>query len=285
MSRRFLLLWISFALALPMRAQWWNEDYDTLCPARLMVMYELTFREDSNHLDRANTEKMMLLIGDGVSFFQSYTAYRVSKNFRQMMQNAAMVSGQGEPIRINVASDDIAHFQYKVYKNHPSGKVIMRDHVFMAGSFLYEEDYPCMTWEYTEDTATIAGYFIQKAVCNYGGRIWEAWFAPELPFNDGPYKFCGLPGLIVKVADTQDHYRFEMLSVEIPEETFIFWDDRDAVKTTKKAFFKMYDDNMANIIENGTERITPADGNTNDLQYRLYYYAKTKNNPIELDRK
>ena len=185
----------------------------------------------------------------------------------------------------NVTKDDIARYQYKVYKNHPKGKVTMMDHVFMMGSFLYEEDYPCMTWEYTEDTATIAGRFAQKAICDYGGRTWEAWFAPELPFNDGPYMFCGLPGLIVKVADTQDHYRFEMLSVEIPEETYILWNDGDCVKTTKKAFFKAYDDNMANIIENGMERITPVDGNTNDLQHRLYLYAKTKNNPIELDRR
>jgi hypothetical protein len=42
---------------------------------------------------------------------------------------------------------------------------------------------------------------------------------------------------------------------------------------------------MANIIENGMERITPVDGNTNDIQHRLYLYAKTKNNPIELDRR
>ena len=39
------------AFALPMWAQW-GEDIDTLCPARLMVMYELTYREDTNHIDR-----------------------------------------------------------------------------------------------------------------------------------------------------------------------------------------------------------------------------------------
>lgn len=278
MKTKLLLLLTALTLALPLRAQW-GENLDTLCPARLIVMYELTYREDTNHLDRAKTEQMMLLIGDEVSFFQSYTAYRVLKNLRQATKDGTFAR------QYNVTKDDIPRYQYKVYKNHPKGKVTMMDHVFMMGSFLYEEDYPCMTWEYTEDTATIAGRFTQKAVCDYGGRTWEAWFAPELPFNDGPYVFCGLPGLIVKVADTQDHYRFEMLSVEIPEETYILWENRDAVKTTKKAFFKAYDDNMANIIENGMERITPVDGNTNDLQHRLYLYAKTKNNPIELDRR
>ena len=275
MKTKILILLALIAMVIPLMAQ----EEDTLCTARLMVMYELTYREDTNHLDFARTEQMMLLIGDDVSFFQSYTAYRVLKNLRRAMQDGVFAK------QYNVKQEDIPRYQYKVYKNHPKGKVTMMDRVLMSGTFLYEEDYPCMTWEYTEDTATIAGHFTQKAVCDYGGRVWEAWFAPDLPFNDGPYKFCGLPGLIIKVADTQDHYRFEMLSAEIPEEMYILWDDKDCIRTTKKAFFKAYDDNMANIIENGMERITPVDGNTNDIQHRLYLYAKTKNNPIELDRR
>ena len=278
MRNKTFFLFFFLALALPMRAQWEYDD-DTLCQARLMVMYELTYREDTNHLDRAKTEQMMLLIGDEVSLFQSYIAYRNMNALRQAMRDGTFTG------KIHVKSEDIARYLYKVYKNHPEGKATMMDRVLMSGTFLYEEDYPSMTWEYTEDTATIAGHFTQKAVCKYGGRTWEAWFAPDLPFNDGPYLFCGLPGLIVKVADTQDHYRFEMLSAEIPEEMYILGDDKDCIRTTKKAFFKAYDDNMANIIENGMERITPVDGNTNDIQHRLYLYAKTKNNPIELDRR
>ena len=42
----------------------------------------------------------------------------------------------------------------------------------------------------------------QKATTSYGGRDWIAWFTAEIPFQDGPYKFYGLPGLIVKMEDT-----------------------------------------------------------------------------------
>ena len=45
-----------------------------------------------------------------------------------------------------------------------------------------------------------------KAVTEFAGRKWTAWFTEELPFQDGPYKFRGLPGLIVKLEDaTQSH--------------------------------------------------------------------------------
>lgn len=275
MKTRLLSLLVFLVLALPLRAQW-SEDLDTLCQARLMVMYELTYREDTNHMDHANKERMMLLIGDEISFFQSYNAYRSGKKIKEMVNKGIR--------EFHVQQEDMSRYRYRVFKNHPTGKVTMIEHVLMTGTFLYEEDYPCMTWEYTEDTATIGDYFTQKAVCDYGGRTWEAWFVPELPYNDGPYMFCGLPGLIVKIADTQEHYCFEMVSAEIPEETFILWEHLDYVRTTKKAFFKVYDDFLANIVENASPYIQSADG-TNNTSKRLYYYGVTKNNPIELDRK
>ena len=270
----------TLAFALPMRGQ--LSDYDTLCQARLMVMYEHTYHEDTNNINRAGKEKMLLLIGDEISCFQSFNNRRSFLKTRQMMLDGTWGTYISQPIYVK--PDDIVHFMYRIYKNCPTGKTTTFDHVFMTGTFSYEEDYPCMTWEYTEDTATIAGYFTQKAVCDYGGRSWEAWFAPELPYSDGPYKFCGLPGLIVRLADTQDHYRFEMLSAEVlAEETIIFWKTEDVMKTTKKGFFKAYDDNLANIVENALPNILDAD--KNDIQKKLYNYAATKNNPIELDRK
>ena len=47
----------------------------------------------------------------------------------------------------------------------------------------------------------IGKYKTQKATAEFGGRSWIAWFSQELPFQDGPYKFYGLPGLIVHVED------------------------------------------------------------------------------------
>jgi len=59
-------------------------------------------------------------------------------------------------------------------------------------------------WEITDETQVIDGYYCIKAV----GKLrsvyakedvyyYEAWFAPELPYAYGPYKFSGLPGLVV----------------------------------------------------------------------------------------
>ena len=45
----------------------------------------------------------------------------------------------------------------------------------------------------------IGEFETQKAETFIFGRKWTAWFSPEIPIQDGPYKFRGLPGLIVKI--------------------------------------------------------------------------------------
>ena len=78
----------------------------------------------------------------------------------------------------------------------------------------YDEPYPSQQWTLTQDTATVSGYHCQKATCHYHGRDFEAWFTAEVPVKYGPWKFGGLPGLIVKVYDTDHLYTFECTSVE-----------------------------------------------------------------------
>src|SRR5690606_1469092 len=53
----------------------------------------------------------------------------------------------------------------------------------------------------------------QRADIRFGGRDWVAWFTTEIPIPDGPYKFCGLPGLIVSIADTQQHWQFDLTHI------------------------------------------------------------------------
>lgn len=78
----------------------------------------------------------------------------------------------------------------------------------------YDEPYPDQQWALTQDTATISGYHCQRAICRFHGRNFEAWFTSEVPIKYGPWKFGGLPGLIVKIYDTDHLYTFECTKVE-----------------------------------------------------------------------
>lgn len=100
-------------------------------------------------------------------------------------------------------------FDYFISKSIPDQKVYYYDKV--AGKQIYyQEDRP-VKWEISNSVEKQNGYNAQKAVVNFGGRIWTAWFTKDIPVSDGPYKFSGLPGLIVKLEDDKGDYKFDLV--------------------------------------------------------------------------
>ena len=95
-------------------------------------------------------------------------------------------------------------FSFKIYKKYPEMKVSYMDRI-SRNLFVYDEDIK-LDWKITSDKEKIGTYNTQKATTEFGGRKWTAWFAEDIPFQDGPYKFAGLPGLIVKIEDTDKNY-------------------------------------------------------------------------------
>jgi GLPGLI family protein len=81
-------------------------------------------------------------------------------------------------------------------------------------NYYYFESIPVQDWALIEDTLSIAGYLCQKATCRFRGRNYTAWFTPDIPISNGPWKFGGLPGLILKVYDTDREFVFECTGIE-----------------------------------------------------------------------
>lgn len=78
----------------------------------------------------------------------------------------------------------------------------------------YTEPIDEMSWTIAEDsTSTVIGYECVMAECDYHGRHWKAWFAPEIPICFGPWKLRGLPGLILK-AEADGGFAFAATGLE-----------------------------------------------------------------------
>ncbi|MBD5307999.1 MAG: GLPGLI family protein [Bacteroides sp.] len=78
----------------------------------------------------------------------------------------------------------------------------------------YTESLPLFNWQIGTETATVCGYECIKATCHWRGRDFTAWFTPDIPVEYGPWKFGGLPGLIMKISDKDGIYTFEAVAVE-----------------------------------------------------------------------
>ncbi|MCH4896233.1 GLPGLI family protein [Marinilabiliaceae bacterium JC040] len=80
---------------------------------------------------------------------------------------------------------------------------------------MYKEPQIFFNWEILSDTDLLLGYKVKKAKCTFRGRTYIAWFTEEIPISEGPWKFSGLPGLILKVYDTQNHYTYNARGFEL----------------------------------------------------------------------
>ena len=265
---------ILFFTANGLNAQWVNLKYIEIDQATLVATYSLNFVRDSTNPSARSNSTLLLLIGSNVSEFVNRVNYMNDTAVRRFTTADQVINYLTDP---NAKHPDVL---YDIYKNYPKGKLTFTDHI-PSETYRYEEPLDIFNWQLTGDTATLCGYKSQKATCDFGGRSWVAWFAPELPYSDGPYKFNGLPGLIVKVGDTRDHYVFELLSLKknVPG-VMIEMEDKDYVKTTKFGFFKAWDSFRADIVNRAKQYSTE-----NDSQQVLARNVAKDNNPIELIRK
>lgn len=77
----------------------------------------------------------------------------------------------------------------------------------------YIEPVQYQQWTLHDERQTILGHECQKATCHWRGRDFDAWFAVDIPVRLGPWSFGGLPGLILKLSDTQQLYTWEAVSL------------------------------------------------------------------------
>lgn len=66
-------------------------------------------------------------------------------------------------------------------------------------------------WRLIDESKIINSFKCKKAEVTYKGRNWVAWYSVDIPLPYGPYKFTGLPGLIIKITDQNGDYDFELV--------------------------------------------------------------------------
>ena len=274
--KKLLILFAFVLLALNISAQWWKPQHHLYDTVEYVVMYELTLREDTSHMEYYRTDDYMLSIGKNniISSFRGYNSYRRDME-RKKLGDEGVLLEQMQTGQYHSKYLPSVH-KFDIFKEYEKRIVTTIDHIFSYGMYEYEEPFDNLIWQITSETDTIHDYVCQKAICDFGGRTWEAWFTMEIPISDGPYKFCGLPGLIIDIADTQDHYSYKFLSIEKPSEPMMIYEVvEDRIKTTKKEFFKLQNRNKI------SHSISAMSSNDKAVQ-RAIEYEKSKNNPIEI---
>ncbi len=136
-----------------------------------------------------------------------------------------------------------------VYKNSPQLGFLSYREAVSTVLYYYTESMPQYQWEVLEGDSVICDYSCQKARTTFRGRTWIVWYSMDLPYADGPWKLCGLPGLILKAEDSEGDFSFTAYKIAKGSQKEIKMDLGNAKKVTFKELEKEVDNNMRHPLE------------------------------------
>ncbi len=234
--------------------------------------YLLTYQPNNKDVYSKQSEEMVLLTNKNFSVF-------LSKN--TFIKDSIKLDAEKNNIKMDRSKYSKTKFFYKILKDYNKDTITVYDEIFLD-NYKYKELKSKIKWQITTDISTINGFKCQKAKTSFSGRHYVAWFTNEIPISDGPYKFSNLPGLIIKISDSRNHYVFELIKHSKINYSYENLKPTKNLYTTKKStFFKKQKEFKDNIIMKMSQS-----GFTVDEKHvkRIKERQKKKNNPIELER-
>ena len=218
--KRYILFFF-LAVALSANAQMKEWGWQEIDSAYIICQY--TQSSYSGLTEIQAYDDMRLEIGNKLSKFYSYLTLRFdsikySPNGAEAIKawaNEALKNTVGKSSKEQakaIYNGPVRKSPCNIYKEYAKNKILTQDE-YSKNYCKYEETMEPFDWEIGKDTAIILDYPCQKATCTWRGRNYTAWFTENIPISEGPYKFHGLPGLIMKITDEKNHYSWEIKGI------------------------------------------------------------------------
>ena len=220
---------------------------EVLDTTRFVVSYRMLYERRPEN-DHPMEDLLLLQVGRNVSKCYSYKTWQTDSLVRvtppeQVMANLGSFHGGVQDI---------------LFRDQKAGRLTHTDQIGMD-HLLYTELLPDCGWELADGERTILGYACRRATCTFRGRNYEAWYAPEIAVSAGPWKFGGLPGLILAIRDDAGVLDLEATGVEERVEP-IRMTKRNYMKTSRKKYRelkqKIMTDPIGYLTNNSNVRMT-----------------------------
>lgn len=192
----------------------------TIDSTRLIVTYNLSSVEDTLG-GRRYDNKMILQIGTKYTKYYSLLKFLNDELFTMQIHGQQPTeeffslqesSGKGGEATSCIIFRNSTEARMKVVRFIPFSN---------DRTIYYEEPTPRIEWKIGEETDTLHSYVCRKAEADFRGRHYEVWFSTEIPMDAGPWKFSGLPGLILSVKESGSSFIWECIGIEAKKEPIV----------------------------------------------------------------
>ncbi|WP_312299501.1 GLPGLI family protein [Chryseobacterium sp.] len=155
-------------------------------------IYQLQYKMDSTETHHEKQNMILDITPKEVKFYGQDLAITDSLN-KKFGMNSSYTDMSGQVVKRKINSFDNENF-INIKQGYYSFKTTDK-----------------INWTISEETKKVENYTLQKATTKFGGRSWTAWFSKDIPFNEGPFKFRGLPGLIFEMSDAKSNFIYTLV--------------------------------------------------------------------------
>ncbi len=232
----------------------------------LFILFTIICKSQDNHLTIIiDFDYQLEMHGPSSKYFvestltanQSKSLYEINHVSSKDNVEGEIDDGSGE-ILLKVKSNENEF----VFKNLDSKEMFYSD-VIGLKEFYIDEKIPKMIWKLAKERKEVLGYECQKATTLYKGRRYIAYFTTELPINNGPWHFYGLPGMILEVKSEEGKFRLLATNLKLinkktkidnpyEKKEIVSWED--FLLTYKKKYDEVKRNGMT---ENGPAALMP----------------------------
>lgn len=143
------------------------------------------------------------------------------------------ISENGDTIKniIKTKAFDSSIKKSLYYKNF-NANLLITELSAMNENYIIQDSLSIIKWTQTNEIQEILGYKCKKATSSFFGSTFSAWFTEDIPIQDGPDMYCGLPGLILKITNNS----LEMIAYSIKEQKEIVKIEKPSFEEKKYSF-------------------------------------------------
>ncbi|MFR9262918.1 MAG: GLPGLI family protein [Bacteroides cellulosilyticus] len=213
---------------------------DTIGEAQILVQYET--RCISNTEKPGKCYGRNYDVGESVKIspkFYSYTKYVCDSVLAVDFANKA----SQETINEHLKQYGTSKLSERTFRGYPAGKVTTLDEIAGISRLRCEEPDERPQWKILAENDSILSYLCGKSRMSVQRTDMDKRrFTSEIPVSEGPWKLCGLPGLILKAVDSEGHYSFTATGVEqCHTDRPILFDGKKHEPMNRKAYNKVHE--------------------------------------------
>ncbi len=235
------------------------------------IYYDLKFVRDTKKPQSKRQAICILQLGNKFSRFADNNFVKLDSLDEKYSHQQAIT-----PKEFSVYNSFFGNWSNVLVKNLVEKKNIVQD--YAKNKYQYEELQPNLNWRLEKNTKEILGYICYKATTEFRGRKYIAWYAKNIPINNGPYIFEGLPGLIMEIEDIKGEYHFTAVAIDKKIKNMYLRNEKQILHVTREQFRRTQKDLHDNpgFFYGGNTY----DENGNPINER---WRKKPYNPIELN--